>query len=132
MNSSTQGSRQLKNIITAILIMFTLNTAQASHYYLQLEKVKEIGKNIAILSYCIEHVWLKENAPEFVKLRDELRGYDYSFEMENDIPDNIANEAFIRGIDVGNTMANTYLYDRTRCNKQYMRINKFLKTEKQE
>ena len=128
----TEGSRQLKNVITLILIMFTFNTAQASQNYLQLEKVKEIAKHIAILSYCIENVWLKESAPDFVKLRDELRGYDYSFEMKNSIPDNIANEAFVKGIDLGTKIANTYRYDRSHCYEQYMTIYKFLETEKQE
>jgi len=132
MNSTTEGSRQLKNIITAILIMFTINTAQASHNLLQLEKVKQIGKYIAILSYCIDNVWLKENAPDFVKLRDELRGYDYSYELKNNIPDNLANEAFVKGIDLGTAMANRYHYDRTRCNDQYVTVFKFLETEKQE
>lgn len=122
----------MKNIITAILIMFTINTAQASHNLLQLEKVKQIGKHIAILSYCIDNVWLKENAPDFVKLRDELRGYDYSYELKNNIPDNLANEAFVKGIDLGTAMANRYHYDRTRCNDQYVTVFKFLETEKQE
>lgn len=122
----------MKNIITAILIMFTINTAQAAHNFLQLEKVKQIGKHIAILSYCIDNVWLKESAPEFVKLRDELRGYDYAYELKNNIPDKIANEAFVKGIDVGTAMANRYRFDRTRCYEQYVTVFKFLENEKQE
>ena len=122
----------MKNIITAILILFTINTAQAAHNFLQLEKVKQIGKYIAILSYCIDNVWLKENAPEFVKLRDELRGYDYAYELKINIPDNIANEAFVKGIDLGTANANRYRFDRTRCNEQYVTVFKFLETEKQE
>ena len=132
MDSTAEGSKSLKKIFAAILIIFTFNTAQASHYYLQLEKVKQIGKQIAILSYCIENVWLKESAPKFVKLRDELRGFDYSYEVKNGIPDNIANEAFIKGVDVGTGMAHTYRYDRSRCIEHYVTSVKFLASEKQE
>ena len=132
MNPTKKGNRPLEKIFAAILMIFMLNTAQASHNYLQLEKVKQIGKQIAILSYCIENVWLKENAPQFIKLRDELRGYDYSFEISNEIPDNIANDAFLKGVDLGTRMAHTYRFDRSRCIEQYVTSVKFLESEKQE
>lgn len=112
--------------------MFTFSTAQASHNYLQLEKVKQIGKQIAIISYCIENVWLKENAPQFIKLRDELRGYDYAFELANDIPGNLAIDAFVKGVNLGNRIANKYRFDRSRCIEQYATSIKFLESEKQE